>query len=704
MNDKASSAPTQHDPARAEQDAQWLSLLRSSALLSIILAAVALGFGLRSEELLTRAYVWQNFTPEGSAAQARVLLSMGGALALGALILPLLQVFRPKDAKFAPRAEWCVRKLLPLGPLALLPVLFQWQLWQHKDEVFLAAVFINALAMGAAVRSFVACGPLSAVAPDLAASLIARRERFLSHPNLISLRKLIAFLRRKSPWLWLTVAASAAYTIWFGYHTAVWHLSARSGYDLAIEDNILYNLLHGGPFFKAAPTLGPTGSHFGRHATLIAYLLLPFYAVHQSAETILVLQAFFIGSAAVPLFLFARARIGSVSAFIVAAAYLLHPAVQQSNLFEAHYVKYGLPFVWLLLWLVDSGRTRWAWIIAGLTLAVREDVAAWVVMIGLWASLSGRSLRFGLLLTAISGLYVLIIKLIVMPIFTGGADSLMFMYTGLLPRGKSSYAWVLGTVLSNPGFTLETILEKRKLIYLLQLLVPLAALPLRHKLGWFALLPGGVFCLLATNYPALTDIHFQYSPHFIAFLLPAVVLALERPASSPRHEVPHRAWRAGQLALLCAALLPSSYQYGAVLQGNTSRGGPIPYTFGWTDVGRERHAAVEKLLTILPRDAKVAASAYLVPQISARSNGYSLSLGLYDADWIFAPSDLPEFIPPEIEFTRAALRSGEWGVVAIEGPFFLAQKGHETTLNATILHNVGRNGNPRGKQPIGKID
>jgi uncharacterized membrane protein len=686
-------------------DTRWLSILRSATLLSITCATSALGVGLMSEELRTLAYVWQNFTPAGSTAQARLILSILGSAAVGGLILPLLQVVRRRDEELAERAASWVRMLLPLGPLALTPALLDWKLWQHHDEVFLTFTLLNALAMGAAVRACFATEIEKLLSPDLVEALRSWKERWAAHTREASAAGLL--LKNGRAWLLLAACASAGYIIWFGYHTAVWHLSARSGYDLAIEDNILYNLLHGGPFFKAAPTLGPTGSHFGRHATLISYLLLPFYALHQSAETILILQSFLMGAAAIPLFLFARRRVGPATACLIACAYLLHPAVQQSNLFEAHYVKFGLPFVWALLWLLDSGRTRMAMLFAGLTLAVREDVAAWVVMIGLFAAYSGRSLRFGMLLTLSAGIYVVVIKLLVMPTFTGGEDSLMFMYRGLLPPGKSSYAWVLGTALSNPAFLLSTLLEDGKILYLMQLLVPLGLLPLRHRLGWFALLPGGVFCLLATKYPALTDIHFQYSPHFIAFLFPALVIALEGPSGDQARRDPTfrqaRAARAGHLALLVMALLPSSYQYGAVLQGNTSRGGPLPYSFGWDSTGRARQAAIKKLQAILPKDARVAASAYLVPQISARPSGYSLSLGLYDADWIFAPSDLPEFITPEISRTREALRSGEWGVVAIEGPFFLAKKGHDRALNAKILNNIGRSRDPRGKRPIGKV-
>lgn len=694
MREDTNEGPPISPDVSTDSDARWLLVLRSSTLLSITLAGTVLGLGLTGKDLATRAYLWQNFTPEGSKSREYLLLAVLVAIGVGAALLPLLQLIRLRDTDFARRSAWWVRKFLPLGPLALAPLLFDWKLWVQQDQTFLCAVLLNALGMGAAVRACCDLEPLSDVAPRLAELVTQLKTRAATA---------LKPLQAPRTWLMLTVVASLGYIAWFGYHTAVWHLSVRSGYDLAIENNILYNLTHGGPFFKAAPTLGPTGSHFGRHSTLVAYLLVPFYALHQSAETVLIIQSFLMGIAAVPLFLFARRRIGGPFAFVVSAAYLLHPAVQQSNLFEAHYVKYGFPFAWALLWLIDSGRSRWALLLAGLTLSVREDVAAWVVMIGLWATYTGRSFRLGLILTAGAGIYVVLIKLVIMPAFTGGADSLMFMYRGLLPQGKTSFAWVLGTAISNPSFLLSTLLEERKITYLLQILVPLGLLPLRHRFGWFALIPGGVFCLLATNYPALTNIHFQYSPHFIAFLLPALVIAIQDAGADGDSLRTLGAKRASMLAILVMAMLPSTYQFGAVLQGNTSRGGPLPYLFGWDKVGEQRAQSMKKILDLLPDDARVGGSAYVVPHISNRTDGYSLSLGMYDANWIVAPSDLPEFIPPEIERVREALRSNEFGVVAIEGPFFAAQQGHDTQLNEVILKNIGRHRDPRGKRPIGKF-
>ena len=65
-----------------------------------------------------------------------------------------------------------------------------------------------------------------------------------------------------------------------------------------------------------------------------------------------------------------------------------------------------------------------------------------------------------------------------------------------------------------------------KLVYFLQIMVPLAFIPLSRKVGWFALIPGAVYSLMETQYHALVDIHYQYSPHFLAFLFPTLVSSL----------------------------------------------------------------------------------------------------------------------------------------------------------------------------------
>jgi hypothetical protein len=241
------------------------------------------------------------------------------------------------------------------------------------------------------------------------------------------------------------------------------------------------------------------------------------------------------------------------------------------------------------------------------------------------------------------------------------------------------------TVVTNPAYFIRSLLEMEKLVYFLQIMVPLALIPLSRKIGWFALIPGTIYSLMETQYHALVDIHFQYSPHFLAFMFPAMVFALEKQSERPTID----AKRVGALGAIVLGTLLCSYQYGPMFQQNSSRGGPIPYKFGWDSEGMKRHSAITALKEILPPDATVAASAFTVTQISSRMNGFSLSISLYDADWIFAPTARSELLSDERTRAVQALSSGTYGVVAVRHPFFLAKKGYSTEKNASVLSSIG---------------
>ncbi len=666
--------------------------IRAVAIFAVTAAAITLGLMLAQPEILSQAYFWHN-TLDTSMRLRLVAYPFGAAAIAACLAMGVWWLSARRGWNLTQQLLRLSLIVSPLAPLAFAPVFMSWSVWQDHDIPFLLLVLVEVLALRATVIAALGAQPL-----DLLASPWRPSESKIFAPSGFS----------RHTWLLLVAAASLFYVIWFSYYTTIWHLSARSGYDLAIEDNILWNIVHGAKFFHAAPTLGPTGSHFRRHATLVAFLLAPFYAIHQSAEMVLILQSALQGLAAIPLFLFARRRLGDAAAGILSIAYLFHPALQESNLFEAHYVKFGpLPF-FTTLWLLDTQRTRWAIVAACVTLGVREDVATWVVLLGLWGLFEERSRRACIFITAFSCVYVAVIKFVAMPALAGGQDELAFMYRELIPQGKESFAWAMVTAVGNPAYFLRSLLEVEKLTYFLQIMVPLALLPLTSRLGWFSLIPGLVYSLMETQYHALVDIHYQYSPHFLAFIFPALVITLQgkaarssdgasalasltttKPAGWVTQDL-ESAKRIGALAAICLGTLLCTYQYGPMLQHNNSRGGPIPYKFGWDAEGIKRHNAIVSLKQVLPPRAKVAAAAFAVTQISARPDGYSLSLSLYDADWILAPTVRSDFLSSEWTHTVEVLRSGAFGVVNVQPPFFLARKGQNPSRNNALLAMIDR--------------
>src|SRR5512133_46554 len=663
----------------------WNLVLRAAVLLAVVAAIAALGWQLGGEAYVQNQYLWQNQLP----IKTRVQLVRGIALAaiLGGGAIGLVAAALKQQISSVAFLLWRVARVAsPLAPLAFLPVMLNWQLWKDHELIYLTLVVVLSFGLKAAISAAIDAKPL-----DLLVGCRPSESRWGTR-----LRQVWSKLPTGS-WFAFVILAAIVYAVWFSYYTIVWHRSARSGWDLSIEDNILWNIVHGGPFFKAAPALGPTGAHFARHSTIIAYVLAPFYALYQSAEMVLIMQTVLMGAAAIPLFLFGRGRVGAPLAALFSILYLMHPGVQESNLFEMHYVKLGtLPF-WTTLWLLDTRRYRGALVAAAITLCVREDVATWIVLLGAFAFIAGVRWRVSLSMFIGGLLYVAIVKFMIMPALVGGHDELLFMYQELLPAGKNSFAWAMIVAVTNPAYVLRTLLTEEKLIYFLHILTPLAFVPLRRPIGWFALVPGMVFCFLSTKYSPLVDIHFQYSPHLLAMLYPATILILgaelkrtpadesscERSTVTPSHS--------GVIATVSAitfATLLCSSQFGAVIQQNTSRGGPIPYRFGWDDEGRTRYQALQEVLAMLPKDASVAASAFTITQVSARANAYSLSIDTYDAEYIVATTNRGELVPSEATRLAQIFENGSFGVVAMKKPFFLMRRGHSTELNARVRREI----------------
>jgi uncharacterized membrane protein len=483
----------------------------------------------------------------------------------------------------------------------------------------------------------------------------------------------------------IVVLAAVAYTVHFGYYTYCFYYSLRSGYDLGIYDSLLWNMLHGGSFFKTPPWAGPGRSHFGNHAEFFAYVLLPIYAIRQNAGTLLVIQAAVLGGAAIPLYKLARRYVAPWPACLLALSYLIYPALHGQNIFEFHFLPFGPFLLWWAWYFLEKRRDGWAALFVLFTLACREDVSSWVAVLGAYFLFTGKRPKAGLLLAVVGTAWCFTLKFKAMP-YVGGGESFTDIYKDLLPPGTKSFGGVVMTLLGNPGYTTFTLAEMEKLVFMLQILLPLAFLPFRRPIWAILCIPGFFFTVLSTHYGPLVSINFQYSAHWIAFLFPGVAIAL---AWMDKHaQTPAVAATARRVALtaMIGMAIPVSYQYGAIFQKTNSYGGPIKFTFGVDEEGRHRHEAAERIVKHLPPRAKVTGSGFTTPYVSNRPDAFNLTIsGDTDAEYMFFPSEARDFIVDEKQTVSRLLREGVFGVVAIEPPFALAKRGHSTERNQELL-------------------
>lgn len=641
---------------------------RSLGLLAAIGASLAMAvWSLAAGPSLTQYVTHNQIDPAARVGLAWLLFA--GALAGTCGGVALAVASRGRDLAVTERFA---RRLAPLALAGLLPLLLRVEIWKQRELEFvvLAAVFgLSALGLA---RLSLATPPAFPVVGERLAPLRARVARLgQTHAPLV-----------------VVLVAAAGYATLFSVYTVLNHLALRtSSFDLGVENNLLWNLIHGAPLFRTTPHGGgPLGSHLGFHHTYFSFLLAPLYALAPRPETLLVLQSVFVGAAALPLYLLGRRHVGPWSACVLALAYLLYAPVHGANLYEFHYLPLAPFFLWFTLHFAESGRTLPALAIALVTISIREDVAGCVGLLGAYLVLTGIRPRLGSLIGGIGLLHFVVIKMFVMPAVLAGQSSYVNQYRDLLPPGMSGFGGVLLTVFGNPGFTLHTLLEREKLVYLLMIMAPLVFLPWRRPAGLLLSLPGFFFTLLATRYPPMTQISFQYTAFWTMFSFIAVVhhlgwLGRPRGSDDAAGPVRRRAW----LLALIAATLVTSHQHGAIFQHETARAGFDRFLFGISDQERARHDALYVLIAQVPPDARIASSEQIVPHVSSRAYSYSLRAGIFDADWLLFP--VPSR-PDEREMIDHALRSGSFGVVAESDGFVLARRGFSPASNAGVRRRL----------------
>jgi uncharacterized membrane protein len=158
-------------------------------------------------------------------------------------------------------------------------------------------------------------------------------------------------------------------------------------WDLGIFTQSLWTALYANRFFYYTCELfvNPSGSFFAVHFSPILFLVLPFYWLHSTPETLLVLQSFVIALAAFPIYKLAREYAGGrIVGLAFAVAYLMYPGTQWVNWYDFH-VQAFLPFLfsYTIYYVVKENWSRY-FLFLTLSLICEEHVAFISLFIGLY--------------------------------------------------------------------------------------------------------------------------------------------------------------------------------------------------------------------------------------------------------------------------------------------------------------------------------
>lgn len=389
-------------------------------------------------------------------------------------------------------------------------------------------------------------------------------------------------------------------------YLAVWRRHDRYGtfdQDLGFHTQFIWQLAHGRSF---STIIGVTA--FGHNMTLGYFLLVPFVWLGLDGPQLLdLMQTVFVASAVAPIYILARRRLGiGWPAAVLPVAWLLHPVVQNFVWETWHPEVIAIPF---LLWAyvaADDWKWRRYWVFVLLAIIWKNDVALFVIMLGLWVALR-RNRRVGLT-TAALGLVWFVAASTLIPRNAGGDTVYGLLYGDL---GDTPVQVAVNSVL-HPSRLRQHLIDAQPIRYGRDLLAPYGYLPALAPVEVALALPQFVIDILPTELPDTRL--WSYAPHYQAMPMTALTIALVEGVA-----LLHRRRRELQnpaCALVLACGLATSGAWGSVPFG-------VRWEYYWSEDGDPARPARDRAVEIVGPTAPVSANYLISGHLARRELVYS---------------------------------------------------------------------------------
>jgi uncharacterized membrane protein len=419
-------------------------------------------------------------------------------------------------------------------------------------------------------------------------------------------------------------AAIAAYATGFTALSILRHRSFETGrFDLGNMVQAVWSTAHGHPL-QVTNLHGAQVSRLGAHVDPILVVFAPLWRLWPSPSLLLTVQAVAVALGALPLFWLARKHLDSETAALgFALAYLLFPATEWMTLNEFHPVALACPLLLFAIWYLDEDRLLPFAVFALLAALTREEIPLVVAGLGLWYALGRRRWLAGGTIALLGVAWSVVAIQVVIPHFRGSGASFYSRYDAV----GGSAAGIVRKAFTDPGRLLSVAFDHRGTHYLIDLVLPLAALSLLAPLLLIALVPELVLNLLS-SVDAQSSIHFHYTAGEIPILLAAAAIGAARLGR----------WAGAAAAVAVIAALLGNYFLGPIPAWRFLPGGQTLQAKSFEVSRHDRIAARE--LKLIPAEAPVTATNSLGAHLSARKKIFSFPY-LRGATWVIVDEQRP---------------------------------------------------------------
>ncbi len=435
----------------------------------------------------------------------------------------------------------------------------------------------------------------------------------------------------------------AVYAAGFGALAAAEHRAFETGrFDLGNMVQAVWSTVEGRPL-DVTELGGAQISRLGAHVDPFLALFAPLWLVWPSPTMLLVVQACAIALGALPVFWLGRKHLGSEWAGVLCGlAYLVYPAVQWLALDEFHPVAFACPLLAYAFWYLDEDRL-WAFVPFGVLAALtKEEIPLVVGALGVWYAIA-KGRRLAGTVIAVAGVATSAVWLeAVMPHFREGAEPAFY---GRYDAVGGSPAGIVKTAFTDPLAIAQAVTERRDLLYLLELGLPLAGLFLLAPLAVIAALPE-LLANLLSSVGNQTSIRFHYTAPITPFLFAAAILGA---AQFVRR-------RDAAVVILAFSLA------AGILIGPLRAGELVP------EQRSDHDRVADRAVSLIPSDAPVSSTNGLGGHLSERRRIHSFPV-VSDSEWVAVDLKRASYLDRRSDASATAvplaelLRSGSWSKV-----------------------------------------
>ena len=287
-------------------------------------------------------------------------------------------------------------------------------------------------------------------------------------------------------------------------------------FDLAIQENVLWNTINGHPFLSSVMNGIP---YLGNHTVVAYVLLLPFYYLFPSTYTLLWIQTILFVSTVIPLFFIARKLLHSeVSAAVLAASFLLHPALLGACCNDFHELSLApCALAWVAYGVVTDRRLILAFATL-ITSCIKEDMSLNLLVLGGGLAVLQYPTR-GLYLMICGAASYIVWQNVVITTFAGFESSYTWYLSSNLGEGASPISIIL-QLLEAPFNTVIPLLEWDKINFLMLTIGAFLFIPFLSIGGLIMTSYGCALVALSGHWPLY---HFGY--HYVFAWLTLAALA-----------------------------------------------------------------------------------------------------------------------------------------------------------------------------------